>query len=69
MSVPDLTGDVARHTRLVVRGLAPDGRERVVECDAFEARAVQHEIDHLEGMVFLHRVVSPDRVFARRRYR
>ena len=69
MSVPDLTGDVARHTLLVVRGTAPDGRERVLECDAFEARAVQHELDHLDGLVFLDRVVGADRVFRRRRYR
>jgi peptide deformylase len=69
MSVPDLTGDVARHTLLVVRGTTPDGTERVLECDAFEARAVQHEIDHLDGLVFLDRVVAADRVFRRRRYR
>jgi peptide deformylase len=69
MSVPDLTGDVARHTLLVVRGTTPDGTERILECDAFEARAVQHEIDHLDGLVFLDRVVAADRVFRRRRYR
>jgi peptide deformylase len=69
MSVPDLTGDVARHTLVVVRGLTPDGDERILECDAFEARAVQHELDHLDGFVFLDRVVSADRIFRRRRYR
>src|SRR5436309_4645196 len=37
MSVPDLTGDVARSSRLVVRGTAPDGAERVLHVDAFEA--------------------------------
>jgi peptide deformylase len=69
MSVPDLTGDVARHTRLIVRGLAPDGSERVLQCDAFEARAVQHELDHLEGFVFLDKVVAAERVFPRKIYR
>lgn len=69
MSVPDLTGDVARYTTLVVQGTAPDGSTRVLECDAFEARAVQHEIDHLDGHVFLDRVVAADRVFQRRVYR
>jgi len=69
MSVPDLTGDVARATLVVVRGRTPDGGERVLECDAFEARAVQHEIDHLDGLVFLDRVVAHDRVFQRRVYR
>ncbi len=69
MSVPDLTGDVARHTRLIVRGLSPDGHERVFECDAFEARAVQHELDHLGGFVFLDKVVAAERVFPRKVYR
>ncbi len=69
MSVPDLTGDVARATRVVVRGMTPEGEERVLECDAFEARAVQHEIDHLDGLLFLDRVVAADRVFRRRVYR
>lgn len=69
MSVPDLTGDVARATRLVVRGLDLDGEERTLELDAFEARAAQHELDHLDGLLFLDRVVADDRVFRRRVYR
>ena len=69
MSVPDLTGDVARASRVVVRGLTPEGTDRVLEADAFEARAVLHELDHLEGLVFLDRVVSHDRVFRRKVYR
>jgi peptide deformylase len=69
MSVPDLTGDVARYTTVVVRGFTPDGVERVLECDAFEARAIQHELDHLDGKVFLDRVVAQDRVFQRKVYR
>jgi peptide deformylase len=69
MSVPDLTGDVRRAGRVVVRGLSPDGAERVLEVDAFEARAVLHEIDHLDGLTFLDRVVSHDRVFHRKVYR
>jgi peptide deformylase len=69
MSVPDLTGDVARATRVVVRALDRDGAEQVVEADAFEARALQHELDHLEGKLFLDRVVAADRLFRRRVYR
>jgi peptide deformylase len=69
MSVPDLTGDVARAGRVVVRGLTPSGDDRILEVDAFEARAVLHEIDHLDGMVFLDRVTSGDRVFPRQVYR
>jgi peptide deformylase len=69
MSVPDLTGDVARATTLVVRGLTPDGGERVMQVDAFEARAFQHELDHLDGLLFLDRLVAGGGVFPRKVYR
>lgn len=69
MSVPDLTGEVARATSVVVRGFTPAGDERVLEVDAFEARAVLHELDHLDGFLFLDRVTSADAVFARKVYR
>ena len=69
LSVPDLTGDVARATSVVVRGRVPGtGEERVVEADAFEARAFQHELDHLQGLLFLDRVEGAHALFARKRY-
>lgn len=69
MSVPDLTGDVARADRLLVRGLTPEGIDRVLVVDAFEARAFLHELDHLDGLLFLDRVVAADAVFRRKVYR
>ena len=69
MSVPDLTGDVARATELTVTGLGIDGQRRTLRVDAFEARAVLHEIDHLDGLVVLDRVVGPHAVFPRQTYR
>lgn len=69
LSVPDLTGDVARASRVVVRGVTPHGEARVVEADAFEARALLHEIDHVDGFLFLDRVESHDAVFRRQVYR
>lgn len=70
LSVPDFTGNVARATEVVVRGLTPDGTVRVIEANAFEARALLHELDHLDGLLFLDRVgsLSTD-VFRRKRYR
>lgn len=70
LSVPDFTGNVARATEVVVAGLTPEGGTRVVEANAFEARALLHELDHLDGMLFLDRVgsLSTD-VFRRKRYR
>jgi peptide deformylase len=69
LSVPDLTGDVARATTVVVRGRGVDGKERTVEADAFEARALLHELDHLDGYLFLDRVASAHAVYRRKVYR
>ena len=69
LSVPDLTGDVARASRVVVRGLAPSGELVTVEADAFEARALLHELDHLDGFLFLDRVASAHSVYRRKVYR
>ncbi|MGO9027175.1 MAG: peptide deformylase [Acidimicrobiales bacterium] len=69
MSVPDLTGDVSRATAVTVTGLDHDGIRRTLEVDAFEARAVLHEIDHLDGLVFLDRTSGPHAVFPRKVYR
>ena len=69
MSVPDLTGDVKRAGRLTVVGQVPgDAGEVELTTDAFEARAVQHEIDHCAGLLFLDRVAGAHAVFARRTY-
>lgn len=69
LSIPDLTGDVARATGVVVRGIGVDGAERVVKADAFEARALLHELDHLDGLLFLDRVSSAHSVYRRKVYR
>lgn len=70
LSVPDLTGDVQRAGRLVVSGHLPgSGRAVTLTTDAFEARALQHEIDHCAGALFLDRVSGPHAIFARKVYR
>lgn len=58
MSVPDYTGNVTRAEVIVVQFLDRDGRERVINASGFEAVAIQHELDHLDGMLFLDRVSS-----------
>ncbi len=69
MSVPDFTGDVKRATRLTVTGQLPLSGEAVtIVTDAFEARAIQHEVDHLDGFLFLDRVVSAAGVHKRKVY-
>ncbi|HWI44232.1 MAG TPA: peptide deformylase [Nocardioides sp.] len=69
MSVPDLTGDVKRASRLTVRGQLPGtGEEVVFATDAFEARALQHEIDHTDGFLFLDRVAGAHAIHPRVTY-
>lgn len=58
LSLPDLTANVRRATDIVVRGIGQDGEELVLHADAFEARVILHEMDHLDGYLFLDRVAS-----------
>jgi len=58
MSVPDYTGNVERAEIVVVQFTDRDGGERVIRSSGFEAVAIQHEIDHLDGLLFLDRVSS-----------
>ena len=68
MSVPDYTGNVTRAGSVVVQFLDRQGRERVIRASGFEAVAIQHELDHLDGLLFLDRVTSlKTDVFRRKR--
>lgn len=58
LSVPDFTANVMRGGRTVVQGVTPQGETRVLESLGFEALAFQHELDHLDGRLFLDRVAS-----------
>ncbi len=69
MSVPDLTGDVKRATRVVVTGQLPVTGEQVeISAEAFEARALQHEIDHCDGLLFLDRAAGAHAIHPRKTY-
>ena len=69
LSIPHLTANVRRATRIRVDARDPQGEPVSVESEAFEARCLQHEIDHLDGLLFLDRVdsLSAD-VFRRKNY-
>jgi peptide deformylase len=58
MSVPDFTANVRRALTVIVRGIDAEGTERLYEASGFEARAFQHELDHLDGLLILDRVAS-----------
>ena len=70
MSVPDYTGDVERATWIRLRCLDGEGAPREIEASGFEAVAIQHEMDHLDGVLFLDRIVSlKTGLFRRKNYR
>jgi peptide deformylase len=56
LSIPDIYGDVERAARVVVEALDENGVKRKIEGTELLARVLQHEIDHLDGIVFLDRV-------------
>jgi len=58
LSLPDITANVRRATRVEVAAVGLDGAAVLLELEGFEARVVQHEIDHLDGVLILDRVAS-----------
>lgn len=58
MSVPDYTGNVIRAEKITLQASNVRGELLDFECVGYEARAVQHELDHLDGLLFLDRLVS-----------
>ncbi len=58
LSLPEYLGNVKRARRVIVRGLDRDGKELEIVAKELEARAIQHEVDHLDGMLFIHRISS-----------
>ena len=58
LSVPDYTGNVSRFERIHLKALDQAGETQDYDMFGYEARAVQHELDHLDGLLFLDRLVS-----------
>jgi peptide deformylase len=56
LSVPDFTADVERAARVRVRGQGLDGREWLEEAEGLRAVCFQHEVDHLDGILFIDRI-------------
>jgi peptide deformylase len=69
LSVPGFNATVARPGRAVVKGLDIDGHEHIIEGTGLLARAFQHEMDHLEGRVFVDRLRGIQRELIVRRIR
>ncbi|MBA1444110.1 MAG: peptide deformylase [Chromatiales bacterium] len=58
LSVPDYTGNVIRAERIKLTAQDKFGEFREYEMEGYEARALQHEVDHLDGVLFVDRLVS-----------
>ncbi|MBF0557451.1 MAG: peptide deformylase [Nitrospirae bacterium] len=69
LSVPEYTAPVTRAERIKVRALDRNGAPVVIEGIDIFARALQHEIDHLDGVLFIDRLSSIKREFFKKRYR
>jgi len=69
LSIPGVLVDVDRPVYVRVRGLDEEGEERLVEASGLEARVIQHEIDHLDGVLILERTSREERKRALRELR
>ncbi|UCG21728.1 MAG: peptide deformylase [Deltaproteobacteria bacterium] len=69
LSVPDYQAEVKRHERITVRGLNLKGEEVEIEAEGLLAIVLQHEIDHLNGVLFIDRLSKLKRDLYKRRMR
>jgi peptide deformylase len=69
LSIPGILVDVDRHLHVRVRGLDEEGEQRSVEASGLEARVIQHEMDHLDGVLILERTTRDERKRALRELR
>lgn len=58
LSVPGMIGEVARADKLIVKGLNRQGEEKMYRVKGWMARAFQHEIDHLDGVIFVDKATN-----------
>ena len=63
LSIPGWRGDVERATRVIVRGMDGEGKRIKLEVEGYVARAMQHELDHLDGVLFIDKLIAPDRIW------
>ncbi len=68
LSVPQYIAHLKRAERVIVRGLDRDGRTVEIDADGLLARALQHEIDHLDGVLIIDRISAIKREFFNKRY-
>lgn len=62
LSIPGWWGPVRRKTRVTVRGMTRTGKTIKIRSEGWEARAFQHEVDHLDGILFIDRMDDPSKL-------
>jgi len=66
LSVPEYTGYVQRFEKILVKAFDLEMNEKQYEFNGFESVIAQHEMDHLDGILFIDRVISPGQLFRRK---
>jgi len=66
LSIPDVREDVARFRRVVVKGIGRDEKPLEVEAVELASRVLQHEIDHLDGVLFVDRLSPAKKTLLKR---
>jgi peptide deformylase len=69
LSIPEYTAKIGRSEKVVVRSMDRNGREMDIEAEGLLAIALQHEIDHLDGLLLIDRISPIKREFFKKRYR
>jgi peptide deformylase len=69
LSIPEMEEVVERPSNVTVEGFEPDGTPRVLEVGGLLSRALQHEIDHLDGILFIDRISPLKRRMAMKKWR
>lgn len=61
LSIPGYVGEVSRHEAIRVRGLDRNGRKFNMRLKDWDARIFQHEVDHLDGVLYIDRLTAPEK--------
>jgi peptide deformylase len=69
LSCPGLSVDVERSEKVLIHGLNLDGEEVIIEADGLKARVLQHEIDHLNGVLIVDKLPWLEKLMAQRKLR
>ena len=69
LSIPNLAGEVERHSKIVIKGQNRMGKPTRIKAEGWLARIFQHEIDHLDGILFIDHISPLKREIFRRKYR